>query len=232
MIEKRQANNRGATRLPWLESKHTFSFGRYYDPEQMGFRRLRVINDDRVAPGRGFGTHPHDNMEIISYVVEGALEHEDSMGNGSVIRAGDVQLMSAGTGVRHSEYNASQEEPVRFLQIWIPPERRGLEPSYQQRSFDPDERRGKLRLLVSPDGRDGSLRIHQDAYLYGAALEQGDAVTYEPGEARYVWVQVVRGEVELNGVTLAEGDGAAVADEEALALQALGEAEVLVFDLA
>lgn len=232
MLRKRHAQNRGTTSLPWLDSKHTFSFGRYRDPEQMGFRKLRVINDDRVAPGGGFGAHPHSDMEIVSYIVEGALEHEDSLGNGSQIRAGEVQRMSAGTGVRHSEFNASQTEPVRFLQIWLPPHTRGLEPSYEQRSFAPENRQGRLELLVSPDGRDDSLSIHQDASIYGAALEQGDTIAHELDADRHAWVQVVRGDVVVNGVDLTEGDGAAISDEERLDVQARGDAEILLFDLA
>lgn len=232
MITVRRADERGRTDLGWLDSRHSFSFGGYRDPEQMGFRKLRVINDDRVAPGGGFGTHPHRDMEIISYVVDGALEHQDSMGNGSVIEAGEVQRMSAGTGVRHSEYNASETEPVHFLQIWLPPRRQGLEPSYEQRKFRREDRRGELELLVSPDGRDDSLTIHQDAAIYGAVLDAGDRVDHQLAAGRHAWVQVITGEVELGEVSLSEGDGAALSDEETVAIEAVEEAELLLFDLA
>ncbi|QDG53002.1 pirin family protein [Persicimonas caeni] len=232
MIEVRPADERGHTDMGWLDSRHSFSFGGYRDPRHMGFRKLRVINDDRVAPGAGFGTHPHRDMEIISYVVEGALEHKDSMGNGSVIEAGEVQRMSAGTGVRHSEYNASDTEPVRFLQIWIPPRRAGLEPSYEQRKFRRADRRGALKLLVSPDGRDDSLSIHQDASIWGAVLEEGDTVEYSIDAGRHAWVQVVDGTVTLGDITLSEGDGAAISDEAKVAIEAAEDAELLLFDLA
>lgn len=218
--------------MGWLDSRHSFSFGGYRDPQHMGFRKLRVINDDRVAPGAGFGAHPHRDMEIISYVVEGALEHQDSMGNGSTIEAGEVQRMSAGTGVRHSEYNASDTDPVRFLQIWIPPRRAGLEPSHEQRKFRRDDRQGELKLLVSPDGRDDSLTIHQDASIWGAVLSAGDAVEYALGDGRHAWVQVVTGTITLGENTMSEGDGAAISDEARLQLSASQDAELLLFDLA
>lgn len=232
MITIRKASERGTTRTGWLDSRHTFSFGQYRDPEFMGFRKLRVINDDRVAPGGGFGTHPHQNMEIVSYVVDGALEHRDSMGNGSVIGGGEVQRMTAGTGVRHSEFNASEDEPVRFLQIWLPPTRGGLEPGYEQRRFPREERRGRLELLVSPDGEDDSLSIHQDARIFGAVLAEGDRVDHEIAPGRHAWVQVISGAVEVNGHELGEGDGAALSGEDSLAIEARQAAELLVFDLA
>lgn len=228
----RRADDRGRFKISWLDSRHTFSFGEYYDPRHMGFGTLRVINDDRVAPGGGFGTHGHQNMEIISYVVEGALEHKDSIGTGSVIKPGDVQRMSAGSGIRHSEFNASKAEPVRFLQIWIPPAVANIKPSYEQRSFDPAERRGRLRLLVSPDGADGSVTIHQDARLYGALLSEGQTASLDIAPGRNVWVQVVRGSARLGDIDLTEGDGAGITDEASLTLiGASQEAELIVFDL-
>jgi quercetin 2,3-dioxygenase len=228
----RRATDRGHTKISWLDSNHSFSFGEYYDPKNMGFGMLRVINDDRVAPGGGFGTHGHQDMEIISYVVEGALEHRDSIGTGSVIRPGDVQRMSAGSGIRHSEFNASKAEPVRFLQIWIPPATRGLAPSYAQQRFELEERRGKLRLLLSPDGAEGSLIIHQDARLYGTLLGEGESASLAIAPGRKAWVQVVRGSARLGDVLLDEGDGAGLVDEASLTLVGAGpEAELIVFDL-
>jgi len=232
MITLRKASDRLHTQIGWLDSWHTFSFGEHYDPDQMGFRALRVINDDTVQAGRGFGAHPHRDMEILSYVLQGGLAHEDSTGGGGVIRPGEVQRMSAGTGVVHSEANASDREPVHFLQIWIVPERRGLKPGYEQKAFAKEERKGKLRLLASRDGREGSLTIHQDAALYGALLEKGEQVSYEPRASRHAWVQVARGSVDLNGQRLAAGDGAAVSDERLLTLRGNEPAEVLLFDLA
>ncbi len=232
MIALRPARDRGQTELDWLDSRHTFSFGDYYDPAHMGFRALRVINDDRVAPGRGFGTHPHRDMEIVTYVLAGALEHEDSLGTGSVIRPGDVQRMTAGTGILHSEYNPSPAEPVHLLQIWLLPERRGLAPGYEQKHFALEERRGRLRLVAAPDGRDGSVVIRQDAELYAAVLQDGERVRHRLRPGRYAWVQVATGDVTLNGRPLAAGDGAAVSGEEGLELTAPRAAEVLVFDLA
>ena len=232
MITLRRADDRFHTRIDWLDSWHTFSFGDHYDPRQMGFRALRVINDDTVQPGRGFGTHPHRDMEILTYVLEGALAHRDSTGGGGVIRPGDVQRMSAGTGVAHSESNASQGEPVHFLQIWIVPERRGVEPGYEQTSFPPKERSGKLRLLASREGREGSVKIHQDASVYGTVLGKGEGVSHELQPGRHAWVQVARGTIDLNGERLAAGDGAAISDERRLALQGVDGAEVLLFDLA
>jgi redox-sensitive bicupin YhaK (pirin superfamily) len=236
MITIRPAAERGGSKIDWLDSRHTFSFADYYDPAQMGFRSLRDINDDRVAPAAGFPTHGHADMEILSYVLSGALEHKDSLGTGSVIRPGDVQRMSAGTGVRHSEWNASRTEPVRFLQIWLIPERRGLPAGYEQKSFTEAERRGRLRLVGSPDGADGSVTIHQDVRLYAGLLGAGEQAALELAPGRHAWVQVARGAVTLGGRTLGEGDGAALTDERALALAGAGSAggepaEVLVFDL-
>jgi redox-sensitive bicupin YhaK (pirin superfamily) len=231
MIQIRKADERGHTQLSWLESYHTFSFGQYYEPQHQGFRTLRVINEDRVQPGQGFGTHAHRDMEIISYVLDGALAHRDSLDNGSVIRPGDVQLMRAGTGVTHSEYNPSSENLVHFLQIWIIPDEQGLAPTYEQRHFPVEARRNVLRLIVSQDGRDGSLRIHQDADLYATVLKKGQSVTHELAEDRHAWVQVVRGRIRLNGLSLQEGDGAALSDEPQIEMTADGEAELLIFDL-
>ncbi len=233
MITLRPAQERGHANMGWLDSKHTFSFGSYHDPAHMGFRLLRVINDDRVAGGGGFPTHAHQNMEIISYVVEGGLEHKDSMGNGAVLRYGDVQRMSAGQGIRHSEFNASSTEPVRFLQIWIPPAKTGLTPGYEDRHFDPEARRNTIRPLVAPGGHDGALDINQDASLYGTLLDPGAEVTWNIPQGRHVWVQVVRGQVMLGSHALSEGDGAALSLEQNLTFRAFGvqEADVLFFDL-
>lgn len=227
----RKAEERGRANFGWLDSKHSFSFGHYYDPEHMGHGPLRVINDDRVAPGGGFPPHPHSDMEIISYVLEGGLEHKDSLGTGSVIRPGDVQRMSAGTGIRHSEFNASKSEPVHFLQIWIIPEEQGLKPGYEQKAFPADEKRGRLRLIGSNDGRDGSVTIHQDVDLYATLLARGEEVSHEIASGRGGWVQVARGSVTLNGETLQEGDGVAVTASGMLRLQGVADAEVLLFDM-
>ena len=233
MITVRHADERGRSKTDWLDSRHTFSFADYHDPEHMGFRALRVINDDRVRPSSGFGRHPHRDMEIISYVLSGALGHKDSMGNGSTIRPGEVQRMSAGTGVLHSEWNHSQDEPVHFLQIWILPEKQGIAPGYEQRSFEPHELRDRLRLVASRDGRDGSLTLHQDVSLHVAKLSRDKTVSYEGAPGRHVWVQVASGSVALNGdVKLDAGDGAAISNEARLELRATRDAEVLVFDLA
>jgi redox-sensitive bicupin YhaK (pirin superfamily) len=231
MITIRKAGDRGHAEHGWLDSRHTFSFADYFDQDQMGFRTLRVINEDRVEPGQGFGTHPHRDMEIISYVLEGALEHKDSMGTSSVIRPGEVQRMSAGTGVLHSEYNPSRAEPVHFLQIWIFPEKKNLKPGYEQKVFPAGERTNRLRLVASRDGRDGSLTIHQDAELYTSLLSKGNAVSHPLGSGRFAWVQVARGSVTLNGEALSTGDGARVSGEKALELKATSNAEVLLFDL-
>ena len=233
MISVRHASERGTANFGWLDSRHTFSFGDYHDPEQMGFGALRVINEDRVSPGQGFGTHGHRDMEIISYVLEGALEHKDSIGTGSVIRPGDVQIMSAGTGIRHSEFNHSKTEPVHFLQIWVVPDRQGIAPRYEQKTFPDADKRGRLRLVGSSDGRDGSVVIHQDAKIFAALLNTGDHVTHALPHERKAWLQVVRGTVAMNGLELHTGDGAAVEDEPALTVTAkLDGTEILVFDLA
>jgi redox-sensitive bicupin YhaK (pirin superfamily) len=232
MITKRPAAERGSTRTDWLDSRHTFSFNRYYDPRHAGFGDLLVINEDFVAPAGGFGTHGHSDREIITYVVGGALEHRDSMGNASVIRPGEVQRMSAGTGVRHSEFNHSQSEPVHFLQIWITPEREGLAPGYEQREFAEGERRGRLRLVASRGGRDDSVTLHQDAEVYAASLGVGEEVSHELRAGRRAWVQVIKGGLELNGVELRAGDGAAVSDETKLIIRAGEPSELLLFDLA
>ncbi len=232
MIQIRRSEERGRANHGWLDSRHTFSFADYHDPAHMGFGSLRVINEDRVVPGAGFPTHGHRDMEIISYVLDGALEHKDSLGTGSVIRPGEVQRMSAGTGVRHSEFNPSRTEPVHFLQIWIEPEREGVAPSYEQKAFGPAELDGKLRLIASPDGREGSVTIHQDARIYAARLNGQGPVVHRLAPGRRAYVQVARGEADLNGQRLAAGDGAAVSAESELKLVASpGTAEVLVFDL-
>ncbi len=232
MKQIRRSDERGDTNIGWLMSKHTFSFGGYYDPRHMNFRALRVINDDRVAPGAGFGTHPHSDMEIISYVVDGSLEHKDSMGTGSVIRPGEVQIMSAGTGVTHSEYNGSKEDPVRFLQIWLPPAQRGLKPRYQQREFPVEDRRGALKLLISPDGSENSLEIRRDVRIYGGYFASGESDTLELSRGRSAWVQVVKGVVEVNGEALTEGDGVGIMDPGAVTIEGkTADGEVILFDL-
>lgn len=233
MIAVQRANERGTTAFGWLDSKHSFSFGYWYDPTKMGVSKLRVLNDDRVSPGAGFPTHGHRDMEIVSYVVEGKLEHRDSMGNGSVLEAGDVQRMTAGTGVSHSEFNASRHEPVRFLQIWFPPHTRGLDPGYEEKRFGRDAKLGKLSLLVSPGGDEGSLSIHQDIRLYATILRGGEQVSLDLAPGRNAWVQVVRGVGTVDGLTVEEGDGVRVADQETLALGGpeRGEVELLIFDL-
>ena len=233
MITVRPAQARGNANFGWLNSKHTFSFGNYYDPNHMGFASLRVINEDKVQPGQGFGTHSHRDMEIISYVLEGKLEHKDSIGNGSVIRPGDVQRMSAGTGIAHSEFNASATHPVHFLQIWIMPDRAGIKPSYEQKHFSLAEKQGKLRLVASADGRDNSVTIHQDANLYIATLNNGDRLNHSTSDRRSLWIQVARGSVEINGHSLQTGDGAAITQETNLEISATSnEAEILLFDFA
>ena len=232
MLQLYPAAERGRTHIDWLDSRHTFSFGGYHDPERMGFRALRVINEDRVAPGRGFEPHSHRDMEIVSYVLAGALAHKDSLGTGSQIRPGDVQRMSAGTGITHSEFNASPAEPVHFLQIWVLPERSGLAASYEQRHFPPELRRGALRLVASRDGREESVRIHQDLDLYAALLAPGERASLELAPGRHAWVQVARGRVTLGATTLTAGDGAALSREDSLELVAQEASEVLVFDLA
>jgi redox-sensitive bicupin YhaK (pirin superfamily) len=233
MLNHRRAEERGQANFGWLDSRHTFSFGHYHDPDHMGFGPLRVINDDRVAPGGGFPTHPHSNMEIISYVLEGALEHRDSLGTGSVIRPGDVQRMSAGSGIRHSEFNASKTEPVHFLQIWIIPEEQGLAPSYEQKAFGDDEKRNRLRLVGSRDGRDGSVTIHRDVDLYAALLGDGVTVHHDLRAGRAAWAQVARGTVRINGTQLHPGDGLAIVSAKDIELTGTSDdAEVLLFDMA
>lgn len=232
MIKIRKSEERGHFDFGWLDTKHTFSFGDYHDPAHMNFRHLRVINDDIVAPGRGFGMHEHRDMEIISYVVEGALAHKDSLGNGDVIRPGDLQRMSAGRGIAHSEFNPSTSEPVRLLQIWIFPAQRGLDPSWEQKSFPIEQRRNRLRLVASPGAEDGSLKIHQNARVYAAVLDGGAEVSHALSPQRHAWIQVARGGLEVNGVELKEGDGAGISDESALAIKSPGGAEFLLFDLA
>lgn len=231
MLNIRPAAERGHANFGWLQSRHSFSFGSYYDPQHMGFSDLLVINDDRVRAAGGFDTHGHRDMEIFSYVLDGALEHRDSMGNGSVIRPGDVQLMSAGTGVRHSEYNASRTDAVHFLQIWIVPERKGLTPGYQQRHFAADEKRGQLRLVLSPDGAEGSLTIHQDARVYAGLFDGNEAQRFELPEGRYAYLQVARGSLEVNGQRLEAGDGASLREVRSIELSQGEDAEVLLFDL-
>jgi redox-sensitive bicupin YhaK (pirin superfamily) len=231
MLNLRRAHERGHAQHGWLDSWHTFSFADYQDAAHMGFRNLRVINEDRVQPGRGFGTHPHRDMEIVTYVLEGALEHKDSMGNGSIIRPGEVQRMSAGTGVFHSEYNASKTDGVHFLQIWLLPGQRGIAPGYEQKRFDPATRRGALRLVASPDGAEGSVTVHTDARLYAALLEDGERATHTLAPGRNAWVHVARGEVEVNGHRLSAGDAASLSQEAAVELVGKKGAEVLLFDL-
>ena len=233
MLTIRKSDERGHFDHGWLDTRHTFSFADYHDSRFMGFRDLRVINEDRVRGGAGFPTHGHADMEILSYVLEGALEHRDSIGNGSVIRPGEVQRMSAGTGVRHSEKNASVTDAVHFLQIWILPARRGLRPGYEQKEFPAGERRNLLRLVASPDAEGGSLTLHQDVRLYAALLDEGARVRHDLGPTRHAWIQVARGQLHANGTALAAGDGAAVSDERSLELVggAGREAEVLLFDL-
>jgi redox-sensitive bicupin YhaK (pirin superfamily) len=231
MLEVRKAADRGHAQHGWLNSHHTFSFADYYDREQMGWSALRVINDDTVQPGEGFGVHGHRDMEIFSYVLEGALEHKDSMGSGSVIRPGDVQLMSAGTGVQHSEFNHSRTEAVHFLQIWIVPKFSGVKPNYQEKRYTDEEKRGTLRLVVSPDGQDGSLTIVQDARVYAGLLDGDERIEQPIASGRHAYVHVARGELSLNGLQLSAGDGVKIADESLLTLADGKGAEVLVFDL-
>jgi redox-sensitive bicupin YhaK (pirin superfamily) len=232
MIHIRKSGERGGGDYGWLNTKHTFSFSDYWDPKWMGFRSLRVINEDRVAPKGGFPTHPHRDMEIITYVLEGKLEHKDSLGTGSVILPGDGQRMTAGRGIRHSEFNPSQTETVHLLQIWILPEKNGLEPTYEQKSFPESEKRGKLRLIAAKDGANGAVKINQDAKLYVTLLKDGEEVEHELSDGRYGWLQVAKGAVELNGQKLNQGDGAAIGDEPKLKIKGTADSEVLLFDLA
>jgi quercetin 2,3-dioxygenase len=232
MLAIRRSDERGRTEIDWLDSRHTFSFGDYHDPEAMGFRVMRVLNDDRVTPGAGFPTHAHRDMEIVTVVLDGALQHRDSLGTGAVIRRGDVQRMSAGTGIRHSEFNASKTEPVRFLQIWILPERAGLPPGYEQKSFPSDESRGQLRLVAARDGRSGSVTVHQDVDIHVAVLDEGVQARHPLRAGRFAWVQVARGTVTVNAETLSEGDGAALADVEAVELSSgAHDSELLLFEM-
>ena len=232
MMKIRRSHERGHADHGWLDTRFTFSFADYFDPEHVQFRTLRVMNDDRVAGGGGFPTHPHRDMEIVTYVLEGALEHRDSMGNGSIIKPGDVQYMSAGTGVTHSEFNASETEPVHLYQIWMFPEKKGLKPQYDQKNFSAAEKRGKLRLVASPDGRDGSVKIRQDNDLYVTVLGSGESVKHQLEPDRHAYVQVARGSVKLNGEKLEAGDGVALSEEASIELTGVNDAEVLLFDLA
>ena len=231
MMIKRNREERGPTDAGWLKSMHSFSFGHYQNPNFMGFGPLRVINEDRVIPGAGFGTHPHDNMEIVSYVLEGALEHKDSMGNGSVIKPGDIQRMSAGTGVTHSEYNHSKEEGVHFLQIWFLPEQENIAPSYEQKSFPTEDKQGKFRLVMSRGGRDDTVDINQDIDMYVGLFKDGEGAAFTPQKDRVQWIQIARGMIDVNGETLKEGDGLAVKDEDSLSFNNGQEAEILIFDM-
>lgn len=232
MIRIRKADERGHFDFGWLDTYHTFSFDQYYDPAHMAFRSLRVINEDRVAPGGGFPTHSHRDMEIITYILEGALSHQDSMGNGSVIRPGDVQRMTAGTGVAHSEFNASQSKPVHLLQIWILPNQRDLTPGYEQKAFSQSERTGQLRLIASVDGHDGSVKINQDANVFASLLKTDHKLEHELSSQRHAWIQVARGSISVNGQDLESGDGAAISDETSLKIVGRAPAEFLLFDLA
>lgn len=232
MIQIRKAEDRGHFDHGWLNTYHTFSFADYHDPNHMGFRSLRVINEDVVQPGQGFGTHGHRDMEIVTCVLEGTLEHRDSLGNGSLIRPGELQRMSAGSGIRHSEFNPSATEAVHLYQIWLLPEQRGLTPGYEQRTFAEEEKQGRFRLAASPDGSDGSLTIHQDARLYLAALTSGQVVSHSLAPGRGAWLQILRGSVTAFGTNLAAGDGLAIAEEDAVEIQASTPSEILLFDLA
>lgn len=231
MISVRLSEDRGNTKLDWLDSRHTFSFDRYYDPRYMGFRSLRVINEDYVDPGRGFGSHSHHDMEIITYVLEGVVAHHDSTGSSTVIVPGEVQRMSAGTGISHSEYNRTLTEPLHLLQIWIMPDRKGLMPGYEQRAFAAEEKRNRWQLVAARDGRGGAITVHQDAELLVTLLEPGESIKYQLKPGRHAWVQVARGEVTLNGIELGAGDGAGVSEEDALEFRARAASEILLFDL-
>ena len=231
MLQIRKSEERGVANFGWLDSRHSFSFGHYYDPNHVGFGPLLVINEDKVAPGQGFGTHGHRDMEIISYVLDGALEHKDSMGNGSVLKYGDVQRMTAGTGVRHSEYNHSVREGVHFLQIWIQPSQAGIAPGYEEKHFTPESKTGALRLIASPDGRDGSVLVHQDAYIYAAILDGGKDVVHTLAAGRQAYVHVIRGTLVVNGTPLKGGDAAKITGEELVTLSGADNVEVLLFDL-
>mgnify|MGYP002623416484 FL=1 len=231
MITIRKADDRGFADHGWLKARHTFSFAGYHDPQQMGFRSLRVMNEDRVQPGRGFGTHPHRDMEIVTYVLEGAIEHKDSMGNGEVLRPGEFQHMSAGTGITHSEFNPSKTEPLHLYQIWLLPRETGIKPTYDQKRFDDDGMRNQLRLVASPNGVDGSLVIQQDAQIYLSKLDESQRLMHDIAPNRHAWLQVLRGSVTLNGSDLQVGDGAAVSDERQLDIVGTSNAEIMLFDL-
>lgn len=232
MITLRKSQDRGHVKIDWLDSYHTFSFGNYYDPEYMGWRALRVINEDRVQPRGGFPTHGHQNMEIITYILQGSLEHKDSLGTGSIIQPGEIQRMSAGTGIRHSEFNPSSTDPVHLLQIWLLPDTQGLPPSYEQKAFQPLEQSGKLQLIATRNPVEHQVKIHQDVNLYAAILKPGDRLSYAFSPERYGWIQVANGEVMLNQISLTAGDGAAIAQESEITLTATTDAEILLFDLA
>jgi quercetin 2,3-dioxygenase len=231
MIRHRKSDERGHFDHGWLQTYHTFSFSRYYDPRNMNFRSLRVMNEDWIAPGQGFGTHDHDNMEIVTYVLEGEVAHRDSLGSGDVLRPGEFQRMTAGTGISHSEFNSSRTDPLHLYQIWLLPERAGLEPSYEQKAFPQDERHNRLRLVASPDGHDGSLTIRQDARIYLGSIDQDRELTHALAGGRHAWLQVLRGNVDLNGLAMSAGDGAAISDELSLAVRSNSSSEVMLFDL-
>ncbi len=231
MIRIRKAEDRGHANHGWLDTHHTFSFASYRDPEQMGFRSLRVMNEDFVQPGQGFGTHPHHDMEIVTYVLEGALEHKDSMGNGEVLHPGEFQRMSAGTGITHSEFNPSDSEPVHLYQIWLFPQRKGIEPSYEQKRFSDEERRNRLRLVASPDGESGSLTIHQDARIFLSNLDEGQQLVHPIRPGRHAWLQLLRGQATVNGQAMNTSDGVAISEERELEIVARKPAEIMLFDL-
>jgi len=232
MIAIQKSADRGYANHGWLKSYHSFSFASYYNPQKMGFRDLRVINEDRVDPGQGFGTHSHRDMEIVSYILEGAVEHKDSMGNSTIIRPGEVQIMSAGTGISHSEYNPSPQDLVHFLQIWILPDTQGLTPRYEQKKYPNEEKQNQLRLVVSPDGRDGSVTIHQDAKIYASLLDAGKQVEHELGANRHAWIQLITGEIVVNDSWLVAGDAVAISEQDKIAIAAQQNSEFLLFDLA
>ena len=232
MITIRKSSDRGHFDHGWLDTYHTFSFGDYHDPQHMGFRSLRVINEDRVAPARGFGMHPHKNMEIVTYVLEGALQHKDNMGNGEVLRPGEVQRMSAGSGILHSEFNPSNADPVHLLQIWLLPQQAGVQPSYEQKDFSDRLDQHELTLIASPDGQDGSVSIHQDARIFAARLQKNGTITHSLAPQRHAWLQLIRGEIDVNGHTVADGDAVAISDERSLSITPAKDSEFLLFDLA
>ncbi|MDJ0554529.1 MAG: pirin family protein [Microcoleaceae cyanobacterium MO_207.B10] len=232
MISLRKAQARGHANYGWLNTYHTFSFANYFDPQYMGFRSLRVINEDTVSPGKGFGTHGHRDMEIITYVLEGALEHKDSFGNGAVLHPGEVQHMSAGTGIMHSEYNHSKSDPVHFLQIWLLPDTKGIKPTYDQEAFDIAKNSGQLKLVAAKDGRNGAIKVNQDVDLFAGILKKGDSISYSLASNRHGWIQVARGEINLNELSVEVGDGVALSDINEITIEARSDAEILLFDLA